>query len=1115
MDIKNIFEKLKMLSPDQKEIFLKRIKKESQDNNIPDANREKPIAASLAQRALWLTHELEGGSQKYNMVSAYFLEGELHLNEMINAFDVIVRRHESLRTKFFAIEGEPFQEILESSSFKVDFEDLTNHPDIDGINFISKIIADFSAYVFDINSEILTKIKIVKLTEKKHILLMNFHHIIFDGYSKGLLLQELGKIYSHTVNNSQGNNKYTVEQILGSLKIQYCDYSEWQHKKATIDEQLGFWREQLKNCPSVINLPADRLRAPLQQDKGKMQKLVFGMELSNSIQQLAKNCQTTVFNVVLAAFSLLLHKVSGDDDILIGTPVERRPHEDLQNVIGYFLNTTVLRLKIQDGCTFKSHLQSVVNVTQSAFSNQDVPWDELVKAISPMRSQSYAPLFQVMMVFQNAKSHEFELPGLHVKKISGGNNSTKYDLYSTFVEKDQGLEGWFTYNAQLFDESTIESMVSTFKGLLTEICEYPDHLLNSFEWLGGSAEPSALSGEVLDIDAQKNNSVSLIQEAAKKNPTAIAIYEHDQHISFEQLENASNALAQEIKALKINSSIVGIHLPRSSAFIVSMLAIFKAGMKYIPLDPTLPKERLNFIISDSAPEIIITNNQKNDLLIASESISYLNVADDFCYKNFGNIPYTARSDLLSDAYVLYTSGSTGTPKGVVGTHLGLTNRILWMANQFPVGAGELFVHKTNSSFVDSVAEILFPLSQGAPLVILPDDCASDLALFMKNLAKYSVTRLVIVPSLLKAILDLYSNAGQRLPALRKVFCSGEELTTQLAVAFYKAFPNAELINLYGSTEVAADVLCYRVPASICKDNKIALGEPISNTEIYILDEHCKQIAKGLKGDIYVSGFGLASGYLGNPSIKNSAFISEQESGIGKRLYKMGDRGCINQTNQIEYLGRTDRQVKFNGIRIALDEIEASLEGHPAINAAISRKISHGDSESALVVYYQLKDDSEVTVQDLREYLMRVLPSYMVPGYFIEIDEIPLNNSGKTDVNALPDIEFTEHDANDYVMPQTDTEHRLASIWLQHLPVSKVGIHESFFQIGGHSLLAAKIAAKIAAEFSIEMSVKEIFELLTIHKLARYVDDCVSIINMDFEKITNIKEDDIKRINVEI
>lgn len=1090
-----ILAKRDRLSPTKQALLAKRLRGEVQPddrvNVIPRRSHpENPAPLSFAQQRLWLLQQIDRLNSAYNEHGAIQLKGELNITALERSLNAIVQRHESLRTNFKIIEGQPLQIISPYLNIKLPIVNLCELSEAEQKTKIQHLITEQSQSPFDLMQEPLFRWKLLQLGQQNYVLLVTIHHIIYDGWSYGLLMRELAAFYEAFSNNKPSP--------LSELPIQYADFALWQQqwlKGESLDAQLAYWKQQLGNSPPVLQLPADFPRPAVQTFRGARISFSINPELTKAIKELSQQEDATLFITLLAAFKILLYRYTGIEDMAIGSPIANRNRPEIEGLIGCFVNTLVLRSDLSGNPTFRELLSRIRQVCLGAYARSDLPFEKLVEVLQPQRSLSYTPLFQVMFALQNTPMSVLELSGLTVSNWESHNGTAKFDL-SLYIEEKLGeILGTLEYNTDLFEPATIARMVGHWQELLAGIITNPQQHIAELPLLTSAEKQQLWEWNCTQANFPKDACIHQLFEAqVERTPDAIAVIFEDQNLTYRELNQQANQLAHYLRELGVRSEVlVGICLERSIETIVAILGILKAGGAYVPLDPDYPQERLDYMISDAQLSILLT---RKALVKELPFFSYIqskqiitNVIYFDCESNqierhsTANPVHQITSDNL--AYVLYTSGSTGTPKGVLGRHRSAVNRLVW--NPYPFEKGEICCQKTSLNFVDSIWEIFAPLLHGLPTVIIANKIVKDPVQLVKTLSQKQVTRLVLVPSLLRVILDTFPDLPTRLPKLKYWVSSGETLSAELCQRFRKIMPQSILINLYGSSEVSADVTWYDTSKSQ-NLSSIPIGRPISNMQVYILDAKLQPVPIGIPGEICIGGEGIARGYLNRPELTNEKFIPHPfSSEPDAYLYRSGDIGRYRSNGEIEYLGRSDRQIKLRGFRIELGEIEAVINQHPAVKQAVVLAREDEPDNKRLVAYIVSEIVADNLTSELRSFLIEKLPDYMMPSAFVQLDILPLTPNGKIDYFALPLPENRHQLKQDYVIPQTEVEQLIAGVWQDILQLEKVGINDNFFELGGHSLLLVKIQAKLNEILARELSVIDLFQYPTIHKLAEYLN----------------------------
>ncbi len=1068
------------------------------------------VPLSFAQQRLWFLDQLEPGSPLYNISRAVRLKGQLDFQALHAALNCIVARHESLRTNFSSVGDEPVQTIVPTREIDIQFVDLLGLPESDREGEARRLAAHAAQRPFNLAQDHLLRATLFTIDHQDQVLLLVMHHIVSDGWSMGILSRELETLYEAFTNGQPSP--------LTELPIQYGDFARWQRdwlRGPVLEEQVNFWKKQLADAPAVLELSTDRPHPAIQTFNGAYHTSSLQKELRDSLTELSRRQGVTLFMTLLAAFQTMLYRYTHQQDIVIGTPIANRTRTETEDLIGLFVNTLVVRTDLSGNPTFLELLGRIREVALDAFAHQDLPFEKLVEELQPERSLAHMPLFQALFALQNVPKSTLRLGSLELSDFSFDKNTSKLDLSLYVGERSDGLTLTFEYNTDLFDASTIERLAANFQTLLEGIVANPAQRI--------SALPLLTERERFQVVVNWNQTEAefpnkciheLFEEQAQRTADNVALIYEGTELTYRELNRKANQLAHYLKQRGVGPNVfVGICVERSPEMVVGLLAILKAGGAYIPLDPAHPAERILLMLAGSRATLLLTQKHLSGSFAAwrGETI-YLDVQWPEIAENATDNPINANTPEDS-AYLLYTSGSTGQPKGVVNSHRASLNRFAWMWREYPFTEGEVCCQKTSLSFGDSIWEIFGPLLQGVPLVIIPDESVKDSHELIATLSINKVTRLVLVPSLLRVILELREDLAQQLSALRYCVSSGETLPVDLAMTFHDRLRHAKLINLYGSSELAADVTCYEIGGA-GKLWNIPIGRPIANTRIYIVDTNFQPVPVGVLGEICVGGEGLASCYLNSPRLTSEKFVPDPFSQRpGARLFRTGDIGRFLPDGNIEYHGRRDHQVKVRGFRIELGEIENALKNSPSVKDAvvILRESSTGNKH--LVGYVVANSNSDefpnnVVGSELKRLLKKSLPDYMVPAYFVFLEKFPLTPTGKIDRRALPNPDGSRPELEEaHIAPRDDLERRLARIWEKLLGVHPVGIRDDFFHLGGHSLLAVRLVSEIQKEVGQRLPLVSFFQGANIEYLASLLRQDVS--SLDWPTLVEIQAGDTK------
>jgi len=1065
------------------------------------------LPLSYAQERLWIIDQMDSDNTAYNIPGAVRIHETLDPKKVQEAFNIIIDRHDSLRTIFPTQNGIAHQLILDSIDFSLEFIDFSHLKTKKSREKKAKEFCQKEAETpFDITTGPLIRGAIIKLSTQEHILLINSHHIISDGWSVGVLVHEFDYVMKQL---EQGKTSQ-----LPALPIQYVDYSiwqrEWLEKGGVLKKQLTYWQEKLNGLPASLDLFSDFPRPSVQSFSGAKQKFSLNNQLCEQLKVLTKAHGCTFYMTLVTAFKVLLYRYTGQGDICIGSPIANRQYGETEGLIGMFVNTLALRDQFVAEDTFNTALEKVKVTCLQAYAHQDIPFEKIVDAVQPQRNMSISPLFQIMVAFQNVPMEELEH---HIELDS---NSCLFDLSIEFTETEGGIAGSIEYCTDLYKLDSINRMVTHFIDLCQAIILQPNDKLDDLEYID-QVEKHQLLTEFnnTNSDYPKDKCIhQLFIEQVKSHPNNIAVTFEKEQLTYQALFDKSQDLALYLQAQGVKpDTLVGLCAERSVDMLVAILAIVQAGGAYVPLDPDYPDDRLSYMLEDCNAKIILTQDKfKNKI----EQLSSSNVLTICLDKQWTDIQKSVLAikennvqinDFVTSknlAYIIYTSGSTGQPKGVMVEHCALVNRIFWMQDIYGLNSDDVVLQKTPYSFDVSVWEFFWPLMSGASILFAEPNGHKSVDYLTQLINKHKVTTLHFVPSMLDSYLD---NATEICSNVRQVFCSGEALGRYAVDHFKNAFPKASLHNLYGPTEAAIDVTAYACDQ--LTSTSVPIGSPIANTQIYILDQYCKPVPIGVPGELHIAGDGLARGYLNRPDLTKEKFIDNLDN-FKSRLYKSGDLARWLPNGNIEYLGRIDTQVKIRGFRIELGEIEHHLNLHSSIRTSVV--VTQGKEHNKHLVAFYVAQSSEhsLTSEIFKAYLLKSLPEYMVPMAFVALDAIPLTQSGKANRRILEQTQIDFKSENSYVAPTNNTEKFLVNLWagILNLDNNQIGINDSFFELGGHSLSATLVLAKIRSEFSVNLSLLNLFEQTSVAGLAQLISKTKT---SNVPKIVPIDRSDFKRL----
>ncbi|WJM89444.1 non-ribosomal peptide synthase/polyketide synthase [Pseudomonas brenneri] len=1065
--------------------------------------RDQVLHLSYAQERQWFLWQLEPQSVAYNLPLALRLQGHLDVLALERSFNNLIARHEILRTGFAQNDLQVLPVIHAQAGLQLEVQALDN---VDGLD----AAVDAEAHrPFDLKHDALLRVKLLRLGADEHVLILTQHHIVSDAWSMQVMVDELVETYAAY---SQGQ-----APSLPALPLQYLDYAQWQRQWMEDGEQarqLAYWTDKLGGEQPVLALPTDYPRPSVQSFAGASQVVTLPTSLLHSLKALAQREQVTLFMLLLASFQTLLHRYSGQNDIRVGVPIANRNRVEIERLIGFFVNTQVLKAEVDGQGTFSELLDQVKQTALQAQAHQDLPFEQLVQALQPERSLSHSPLFQVMYnhLGEGRKGVDIALPGLSLSGLEARGRTTQFDLNLETYEAHEQLVATLTYAVDLFTPHSMAQLLGHWQNLLHAIVADPTQRVGVLPLLAEAQAQQVLLGwNQTQAEYPLHLGVhQLIEAQVERTPEAIALVFGDTQLSYAQLDARANQWAQRLSGLGVGTDVlVGVAAERSLEMVIGLLAVLKAGGAYVPLDPEYPQERLSYMMQDSGIGLLLTQAHLREQLPIPQGVQLLDLGESVA--TFSTERLQRELDPQSLAYVIYTSGSTGQPKGAGNRHAALTNRLCWMQEAYALDATDAVLQKTPFSFDVSVWEFFWPLMTGARLVVAEPGAHRDPGALVELINQHAVTTLHFVPSMLQAFL-LDARAAS-CAGLRQVICSGEALPVEAQQQVFKQLPQTRLYNLYGPTEAAIDVTHWQ-----CVDegrDSVPIGQPIANLGTYILGPELEPLPVGVAGELYLGGEGLARGYHRRPALTAERFVPNPY-GTG-RLYRTGDLARHRASGVIEYLGRIDHQVKIRGLRIELGEIEARLMEQPSVVEAVVIA-QDGPTGKRLVAYVVPGDAQRLqgSEQDQSRYgaalgasLSRNLPDYMVPGQWIVLERMPLSPNGKLDRKALPKADPVLAQQV-YQAPETEIEQQIAEIWQGILHIERIGLGDNFFDLGGHSLLATQAVSRINSQLGIDIALRLIFETPTLAEFAQAVLESRSALSeeglSDIEKMMDLMEE---------
>jgi amino acid adenylation domain-containing protein/non-ribosomal peptide synthase protein (TIGR01720 family) len=1096
---------LEGLSPEKKELLALLLQEEEavkKAKKITRLNRDKnQYPLSFAQQRLWFLDQFEPNSPFYNLPIAVRVRGNLDKQALQSSLDYLVTRHESLRTTFDSTDGKPVQILDPKMVVKIQEEDFNGGAVEARFSTAMTRAARIVSEPFDLTNGPLIRLVILNLGEGDAVIILIMHHIISDGWSLGILIEELFTLYEFFLTG----NKHD----LPDAEIQYIDFSSWQRDWLSgekLKEQVNYWKSYLDGCPSLLDLPLDFQRPSIQRNRGGQLEFRISNDILPGLKSLCQAEGATLFMALLAAFNVLLSRYSSQKDIVIGTPIANRNRIELEKIIGFFANTIVIRTKIDGRPSFRELLRQVQTHTVSSYDHQDLPFEMLVDEIQPERDMSYTPIFQVMFVFQNIPANKKIIPGIKLELLPVHMGTSKFDLNLVLSEVDNDIFGTIEFNTDLFALETIEAMAGHYTEIVRWAGRFPDNFIGKIPFLSEDERVRLLSdwNDTQWKLPEEVNIVSLFEKQARLVPDRIAVLADtrngmDEKVSYQELNDRSNRLARYLKSLGVKrDEVVGLYMERSVEMIIGLVGILKAGGAYLPLDPSYPEERLSYIIKDASDAIgrglVVVTHHGLAAKLPGNAASIVMLDEE--WELIQDRPGENLDEVIHEtdlAYVIYTSGSTGRPKGVMIEHRNAIN--LWLGLRKEIygseeGSGERVSINAPLLFDASVQQWIMLLS-GETLVIVPQEVRLDGEGLLEWVGKNDIDVLDCVPTQLKMLIGagLLDDGMNKKP--RAILPGGEAIDPTVWEKLVDG-EAIEFFNMYGPTECTVDATICRIKGH---PEKPSIGKGIINTKLFVLDDELELVPVGVGGELYIGGSGVGRGYLNRRELTDERFIlSPFEK--DDRLYRTGDRVRWLRTGQLEYLGRNDNQVKVRGFRIELGEIENVLNQHPQVKEAAVIVINKSDllrNDTRIAAYYVINDiekpAKKIEPVEIRRFLQDRLPDYMVPSHLIRLDALPLTPNGKLDRKALPEPGAVTFDRTDvYEGPRNQDEELIAGIWEELLGIGKISVHDNFFALGGHSLLVTQLVSRLRKIFSLDFQVKSVFENPTITTQARLVHE---------------------------
>jgi amino acid adenylation domain-containing protein len=1059
----------------------------------PSGADRSRLALSAAQRRIWFFAQLRPRSPLYNVVGTARLRGTVHRDVLSRCLDEIVRRHETLRTTFHQDDDEPWCRVRPPQPLELPVHDSSALPAGERDDAVAQQVVEEARRPFDLTRDPMLRTVLLKTGPDDHTLIVCLHHIAADGWSLGLLVRELGILYERF--------RAGLTSPLPEPALQYADFTEWERVQP-VEEGLGYWETRLAGL-APVDLPTDRPRQSVASFAGESVPVGLSADLVDRLNAVGSGERATSHMVLLAGFALLLSRWSGRPDVVVAASAANRTRVETEEVFGCFVNTLPLRVDLAGRPGFRELVRRVRDGFLADYAHQDAPFDRVVEGLRPERDRTgFTPLLRHTLVLADP-SPRVRLPDLDIEVEPVRTGTAKFELRLELAPgPDGGLAGVLEYSSELYDDASVRRLAAGFSALLTAAAADPDRPVDRLDLV----EPAELDRLVHDLSGAGTPAAAdsclheLFERRAEQAPDSVAVVDGDSRLTYRQLDERANRFAHFLRERSIGiehsgtEQRVGVCLPRSAELLAVLLGVLKAGAAFVPLDPGLPAARIAFLIRDSGASMVLTGSGLLPPEIDAPTVLLDESTDLVDGQSADRVAPVARP--ANCAYVIYTSGSTGQPKGVCVEHRAVANLLTWLQTSYRMAAHEAAVFKGSIAFDVTVGEWAWPLTSGARVVVAPGDAARDPAGLAALIRDERVTTVNFVPSLLRAFLADPA-AAQCRDTLRRVMCGGEGLPRDLAEQCRATLPDTELTNLYGPTEATIDVTSLPADPAAVPDrfSILPIGRPMTGSRLYVLDDRMAPVPVGVAAELYIGGAVLARGYQGRPTITAERFVPDPFS-AGGRLYRTGDKARWLDDGNLEFLGRLDDQVKIRGQRIEPTEIEAVLARHPAVDRAVVTVVADADGAAALAAYLSPADgssdsDPDETASELagavREYARGHLPDSMVPAHFTVLTHWPTGPTGKLDRAALPPPAYGRSADRVPTAPRTPTERQVMEIWAAVLNTDLAGVEDDFFDVGGHSLLAAKLVARIRAAFGVALSLERLFGDPTIAGVAAQLD----------------------------
>lgn len=1052
---------------------------------ILPVSRDIKLPLSFAQERLWFLDQLEPSNPSYNIPAALRLTGCLDLSALERALSEVLKRHEGLRTTFVAVDGQPFQVVAPITEWTLPIVNIQPLPESERENEVQRLVNEEAARPFDLARDPLFRACVVCLDEKQHVLLITMHHIVSDGWSMGVFFEELSVLYDAFLARKASP--------LPEPTVHYADFAVWQRRWLqgyVLENQLSYWKHQLSGAPPVLELPYDNPRPVMQTFRGARVSLVLSHSLSYALKDLSNRARASRFMTLLAAFKLLLHRHTGEEDLVVGSPIAGRNRRETEKLIGFFLNTLVLRTDLSGNPSFRELLARVRDGALDAYAHQDIPFEKLLQELQPDRDLGRTPLFQVFFNMLTIDGQDPKLHGLTVTRVDHSEPHSKFDLTVYVTERSERIHFDFVYNADLFRGDRMKQMLEHFQTLLQGIVADPDQRLSDLPLLTDD-ERRQLSTRYnlvrstepfveFEKEAIEQSIAVRFEEQVKKHPDHVAVKTQRHQWTYRELNRIANQIAQTLlQACRSGEQRIGLLFEHDAPMIAGILGVLKAGKTYVPLDPTFPAERLSSLLEDSQSTVVLTNRGNIALAksLTNGGLQLINADEIDAEVSTGNPNLRISPDTL--AYILYTSGSTGMPKGVMQNHRNVLHHIRNYTNSLHLNSDDRLTLFSSYGFDAAVMDIFGALLNGASLhpMDIREEAPSAL---VYRVIREKITVYHSTPTVYRYLMNALTSR-EDLSKIRFVVLGGEEVHREDINLFKRNFfPHSIFVNGLGPSESTVTLQYFINHETEITGNIVPVGYPVEDTEVFLLNKAGKQ--GEVYGEIGIRSAHVALGYWRKPEMTKAAFLPDPQGGA-KRIYRSGDLGRLLPDGSIAFIGRKDFQVKIRGFRIELGEIESALTEHPAVREAAAVVREDEPNDKRLVAYVVPEKKHAATVTELRGFLKRKLPDYMIPSAIMMLNALPLTPNGKIDIRALPVPEASIELQETFVPPRTPVEEALTRIWAEVLSTDKIGVRHNFFELGGHSLLATKVMSRIPGSFQVELALRTLFEKPTVEELA--------------------------------